>query len=133
MLVYNDTIVHCGTGISVAFTAAATNAVVRRKNVLCIGTTEATITNSTTNETVTNHFNTTNDVSFVQYSASPENLRLTSADTVARNLGTDLSGVSDWPFSIDADLTTRPVGSAWDIGAHEELTVDGRVFFATFL
>ena len=39
------------------------------------------------------------------------------------NLLTIIASI-DWPFSIDGDLTARPVGSAWDIGAHEETTPD---------
>jgi hypothetical protein len=122
VLAYNNTVVHCGTAIAVTFAAAASSAVVRRKNNLIQGcTTGFTITNATTDDAATNHVAGTT-ATFVHYGTHEEILRLTAADTVARNLGTDLSGVADWPFSIDADQTTRPVGSAWDIGAHEQTT-----------
>lgn len=44
------------------------------------------------------------------------NFRLTSGDTVALDLGVDLSGQG---YSDDKDGNTRPTGSAWDIGAYE--------------
>lgn len=122
-IVYNNTIQLSGvsTGISIIFAAGGSNKVARVKNNLLQNSTNGVVvTNSTTNDQATNHHSTGTDASFVNAAAG--NFRLTSADTVARNLGTDLSGVADFPFSVDGDLTTRPVGSAWDIGSHEQTT-----------
>lgn len=129
VLPYNNTIIgDNGAGsiaINVTFTAGGSGKVTRPKNNLMqLHTTGiATATNATTDDPATNHHNTGTDATFVD--SGNLNYRLTSGDTVARNLGTNLSAVADWPFDWDADLTTRPVGSAWDIGAHEELTLAG--------
>jgi hypothetical protein len=137
VLIYNCTVVAnnnggAAFGITIGFTAGGSNKVARVKNTL-IQTSNVhaiAITNATTSDTANNHTSAGTDAAFVD--STNGNLRLTSLDTVARNLGTDLSGVADWPFSIDADQTARPVGSAWDIGAHEEITPDADegVFYA---
>jgi hypothetical protein len=135
VLLYNNTVVANNNGgsafgITIGFTAGGSNKVARVKNNL-IQTSNVhaiAITNATTSDTATNHTAAGTDAAFVDVTNG--NLRLTNLDTVARNLGTDLSAVADWPFNVDGDLTTRPVGSAWDIGAHEQTTPNttGRVF-----
>jgi len=43
------------------------------------------------------------------------NVRLSSGDTAAKEMGTDLSAY----FTVDKDGISRPQGSAWDVGAYE--------------
>lgn len=136
VLLYNPTIVGDGSAggyaAKVLFTAGGSGKVARVKNALMQQTASGlTITNATTSDTATNQHNTGIAASFID--AANINFRLTAADTVARNLGTDLSLVADWPFDWDGDLTTRPVGSAWDIGAHEQTTPNAGSGYAFIL
>ena len=52
---------------------------------------------------------------FISIVPTSENLHLELAGHNAIDNGTDLSG----SFTVDIDLDTRPIGSAWDIGADE--------------
>ncbi len=54
--------------------------------------------------------------SYTQYATSTNDLRLAAGDTVAKDQGVDLSALIP---ALDKDGITRPVGSAWDIGAYE--------------
>lgn len=125
IIAYNNTIQLSGvsTGISIIFAGGGSNKVARVKNNLIQNSTNGVVvTNATTDDQATNHHSTGTDATFVD--APNGDFRLTVADTVARNKGTNLSVVSDWPFVVDGDLTARPVGTAWDIGAHEQLVPD---------
>lgn len=53
--------------------------------------------------------------------------KLSSSDTDAKDTGTTLSADTYYAFSVDALGTTRPSGSAWDIGAHELVQAGGSV------
>jgi hypothetical protein len=72
---------------------------------------------------VTNSFNTSGAVQFVNYIANgghTSDLHLSANDTVAKDQGTTLSS----PFNVDRDGISRPQGSATDIGAYEFATGD---------
>lgn len=133
---YNNTLIGdneaSSRGITVGFTAGGSNKVARVKNNLQqIHANNLSVTNATTDDQATNHHNTGTDAAFVD--STNADFSLTAADTVARNQGTDLSGVANFPFSVDANGTTRPVGSAWDIGAHEQTTPNtGRTYAMIF-
>jgi hypothetical protein len=60
-----------------------------------------------------------NSQTFTYEDAGAGDWRLTAADAGAREHGADLSADSVHPFSTDFFGTTRPQGSAWDIGAFE--------------
>lgn len=51
--------------------------------------------------------------------AASKNFKLSSSDTEAKDFGLDLSADAQLPFSDDILGTSRPQGSAWDMGAHE--------------
>jgi hypothetical protein len=55
--------------------------------------------------------------------AAAKNYRLASTDTDAIDAGTTIGSFSD-----DLDGTTRPQGSAWDIGAHEYISASTPTF-----
>jgi len=46
-------------------------------------------------------------------------LHIGASDAVCRDVGADLSADANIAFSDDIDGTSRPQGSAWDVGAHE--------------
>jgi hypothetical protein len=62
-----------------------------------------------------------------------DDFHLSASDTVAKGLGTDLSGDANTPFSDDIDGQTR--GATWDIGADQitGVTVAQPVTMLTFL
>ena len=80
-----------------------------------------TTTNENTEDLATNHHSTAGvgaaGVIFVDPGAA--DFRLVSGSSDYLDLGTDLSGVADFPFSDDASLYTRPYNGAWDRGFHE--------------
>ena len=47
------------------------------------------------------------------------NFLLAPTDAGARNFGVDLSADANLAFTTDINNTTRPIGTAWDMGAHE--------------
>ncbi len=53
--------------------------------------------------------------------AAGGDFHLAYTDTVAKDMGVDLSADAYWPFNYDADMQTRPFGAQWDLGADEYL------------
>jgi hypothetical protein len=77
-----------------------------------------TITTGSNMGSVTNSNNASGNVqfqSYSQYAVSSNNLKLSSADTVAKDKGSSLASY----FTTDKDGVSRAQGSAWDIGAYE--------------
>ena len=58
-------------------------------------------------------------VVFISETAGSEDFRLHYSDTNALDQGLDLSAETNLAFSVDIAGRTRPLGSAWDIGAYE--------------
>jgi hypothetical protein len=109
-----------GTGEAfwVTFAAGGTGKIARVKNCFARQIFHGvTITNSNTSDTATNVHTTVLGSSF--NNAAAGDFRLVVGDTAAKDLGTDLSGVADFPFTDDASLYTRPFNGTWDIGMHE--------------
>lgn len=65
--------------------------------------------------------------------AATGDLTPAATDTVALDVGTDLSADATYPFAADIMATARPQGSAWDIGAIERLASGGSTALPVFL
>lgn len=124
LYLYNVTAIDRGsTGTIAAVTASGDNADLefRAKNLLikgpncweCYNTDEA-LTILTTDATSPTSALRNKSIAFVD--EDNEDFHLAAADTDAVNEATDLSSDTYWPFSVDADGTTR---SSWDVGADE--------------
>lgn len=81
--------------------------------------------NATDDSSSTGGANDRTNQTFSFVDASNLDFRLTSSDTGAKDHGTDLSSDPYFPFSVDINGTTRPQGSAWDIGAFEFQSAGG--------
>lgn len=130
IVIYNPTIVGLkgdeGEAIWAKFAGGATNAVARIKNALMQRVMNGITTlNATTDDPATNAWAASITASFVD--ATVGNFRLQSGDTVAKELGTNLSavGAPQFQFAIDGNGFARPVGAAWDIGADEQGSTGG--------
>lgn len=113
--IYNNTFHKItGPGVEVAITQNTGN-VYCKNNIIseCDSDYSGTIVSSVTNIT-------SNSVSFVDGTTfATYNLKLQSSDTTAKDNGTNLSADAGIPFNVDIVNTSRPQGSAWDVGAHE--------------
>ena len=65
--------------------------------------------------------------------AAAGDLTPASTDTVALDVGTNLSADGTYPFAADIMGTARPQGSAWDLGAIERIASGGSTALPVFL
>jgi hypothetical protein len=121
LIVYANTIRDCSTnGIEEAGNA---NLIVRNNIVNDVtgscysGTFDTTSDNISDDSTSPDSDHRTKEVTFYNESASPPNLRLSSADTVALGNGTNLIGDSD--LSVTDDIVGTSRSTTPDIGAYE--------------
>lgn len=118
---YNCTVVGA-TGGGEAYQqifAAGSGRIARRKNCISRQITNAgAITNADTSDTATNSHSSSGVGTTDFVDPTNKDLRL-KAGGGYQDIGTDLSGVADFPFSIDASLYTRPYNGTWDPGFHE--------------
>jgi hypothetical protein len=107
-----------GEGCQLTWAAGGSGKIARVKNLLSRSRANGiSTTNENTEDLATNsHGTASGAANFVD----PVNAdyRLVSGSEFL-DVGTDLSGVADFPFSDDASLYTRPYNGTWDIGMHE--------------
>lgn len=123
VILYNCTIIGTtgGGGESAQITfGAGSGRVVRAKNLIMRQIANGvSTTNEDTEDLATNsHASAAEDAGGHFVDPANHDFRIVSSSTY-REAGTDLSGVSDWPFNRDASLYTRPYNGTWDQGMHE--------------
>ena len=121
---YNNTIYNCGGGLRRDW-----GSFIAKNNIVAgsgdtntyIGTfaagTDYNATDSADSIGVGSNNRTGQTFTFVN--TGSKDFHLGTCDSGAKNYGTSLSGDSNRPFSTDIDAQSRPMGSAWDIGADE--------------
>lgn len=128
--VYNCTVESCETGfVATGNTPIIINCLAKNCTTDFSGTWHANSNYNTDEDGTAPGANSqTGAATFVNEGA--DDFHLTSSDTVAFNLGTDLSADANNPVTIDVDGTARPQGAAFDIGFDEVVVAAGarRVF-----
>jgi hypothetical protein len=134
---YNNTIYGCRQGIKITTTAhhLAKNNIVQNSGGNAYGSAAfraGSNYNVSDDATTTGGANDTASAT-VLFAATPDDLHLAAADTIAKNTGLSLAADAYYPFSNDIDNNTRPQGIAWDRGADEWISQSAkkkRAFFA---
>jgi len=119
--VFNNTIVNCNRGIqqysgSAEIKNVLTQGCVDGYNGTFAGTSDYNLSDLAEAGMPGTHNQFSTTVTFV--GAGGDDFHLAAADTGAKDVGTNLSGDANLPFSNDVDMATR--GGTWDIGADEE-------------
>lgn len=64
-------------------------------------------------------YSTSSGTYFVNVTSGSEDFDITNNSSLLMDEGTDLSGDTKYPFSIDINGTNRPINPYWDVGAYE--------------
>ena len=83
------------------------------------GATTTGSTNNLSDDTSAPGSNPITSASPVYVDETNGDLHIGASDAVCRDVGVDLSADANIAFSDDIDGTSRPQGSAWDVGSHE--------------
>lgn len=118
-----------GEACQLTWAAGGSGKIARVKNVISRSRANGiTTTNENTEDLATNSHSTASGAANFVDPVNADYRLVVSSEFI--NAGTDLSGVADFPFSIDAALNARPSGAAWDQGMHEFQTVGTQRVYA---
>jgi hypothetical protein len=123
VILYNLTVIGRssagGEAVQLTWAAGGSGRIARVKNLIMRNVANGiSTTNEDTEDLATNNHSSASPSTTDFVDPANQDYRLKSGGSLM-DAGTNLSGVADWPFSIDAALGVRPSGVAWDQGFHE--------------